>query len=246
MWEFFGIWGLLFGYLIPLIIAIITKQTFDYYVLFLSILVFLFLIIFSWFIFIIKVSAIQDKEKTEKISIKEYDDLLIENFSSPETIDEKRSRLQLWFPFKTKKLEFLVKNNGPCSVLNARISMTDIKFISPKYNNLPDGIETKSFVWDDINTNNGTRNISPKGYGHLIIARYVSDDTLPYFNFFLFDGVSKVPRSIPGNYILTIRLDGQVQKKESIEDLLPIFFKLSFDFDNQGFQNINILKLPRK
>jgi len=212
--------------------------------------IFALLGLFVWLMYRTPPEMEKEKEKeidvlNERLSLKEYDDISIERFKSPETIGEKSARLGLSYTSEIKKLEFLVINNGNIGILNASVSMTELKWFNPEYNNIPDGIETRAFIWDDIETSDGKRNISPKGRGHLKIAIYQSHP-MSLFRFVFYDCISQVIRILQGKYVIKLQLDGQVRKKNIVEDLLPVPFELSFDFEHRGFQNITISKLPRE
>jgi len=211
---------------------------------------FFLLSLFIWLMYRTPPEMQKEKETeidklNEKLSLKEYDDISIVGFNSPETIEEKRARLGLGYTSMIKKLEFLVINDGDVGILNASVSMTDLKLFNPEYNHIPNGIETRAFSWDDIETSNGKRNISPKGRGHLKIAIYHSSPT-PLFQFAFYDRVSSVFRTLQGKYVIRMLLYGRVRKKDIEEDLSPIPFELSFDFEQEGFKNITISKLLRE
>lgn len=178
-----------------------------------------------------------------RIDIREYEDIEIEVFSSPETIEERRARLGLSSKEHLKKIELLVRNNGGVSVLSSFVTMEELHWEHPEYKQPYDGVETKPFLWADSNSSDGKRNIPPTGKGHLIIATQHTDMTA-HFRFNFYDGESNVFRTLPGRYVIKIRVDGQVKKENDIEDLSPVFFDLSFVFDG-NFSDVTIKKLPK-
>jgi hypothetical protein len=184
-------------------------------------------------------------EQTKRLELKSYDDIEIDKFESPETIDEKRAR-KTYRNRRVTKLEFLVRNKGNISLLSTYIGMTDIKWHSEKYNNKPDDIETGFFKWADSDLEKV--DIAPKGgYERMLLAIYDIDLSVSAFRFVFHNGTSQVPRTlIDGRYTIKIRVDGQAKKEKNLEDLDPIFFSVSFDFDSSGFQNIVVSKLPRE
>jgi hypothetical protein len=210
-----------------------------------AIYVYVGVIVLALFCYLFREPEVLDKEKTDRLTLKEYDDISINLFKSAETDQEKRARMGLIRTPATKKLELSIKNGGNTSILGASVLMENLKWFNPKYNNTPDGIEIKALAWEDINSNEGKRDISPGASGYLKIAT-CKRNTEPSFWFELYDGTSDVRRWLPGKYKIDFRLDGKAKKENTIEDLLPVHFRLSFDFESGGFENIAVTKLPRE
>ncbi len=181
-----------------------------------------------------------DKEKTDKLTLKEYDDidLVPYKYPRPDLYHDK----QLWDKHIDGTLAFQVENHG-----GARLTKCGIRFLDAKYrffdddsavpegknfwNPMPD-IEKKLLKWDDeLRGKDGLIDIGSKSDEIVILATFSTSDAslTRLFHFIFSDKTSEIPR-ISGEYNIILRLEGKVEKDGLLVDIDPVLFDVRFDF----------------
>jgi flagellar basal body-associated protein FliL len=206
---------------------------------------------------IYRTPAEMDKEKKDKLTLKEYDDIDLVYYSYPRPDLYKYKQPSDKYVADT--LAFQVQNRGGARLIGCKIWFWEAKYrffdddsAVPEgknfWNPMPDA-EKKLLKWDDeLRGNNGLIDIGSKSDEIVKLAIFVSSESsiVQLFRFIFSDKPSEIPR-IAGEYNITLHLEGQVERDGLLVDIDPILFDVRFDFRYNFVSNsIKVKKHERR
>jgi hypothetical protein len=194
----------------------------------------------------IKVAAIRDKNQREIISSKDYQDIQLQHYPYPDTLDDMRNRV-FASTFLTK-IGLLV-NNGKSGVKQCGAKVTGLWHLGDRPYNygwspMHDNVETRYLKWDEgYTTDTGKIDIGP--HSHALLRIIEANPHSGMFHFVFLDGMSKVPYILPGKYMISIQVEGQIKHDHEVYDLNPICFVVMVYFNGHRLLFVKSRKVKK-
>lgn len=173
-----------------------------------------------------------------------YEDYFDLEHYIPEPSDsERRGRLLLGRQ-NPQSLEALVSAKV-FELYGASIRIKRVAFENPGYDNPAPLPPVRPLKWLDYQSENGKINIAPDTGERLQVA-ILSTIGIGGFQWSLFDGPSGRTISLWGRFTITLQLSGRIRNEEKEESIVPILFKMAFEYRGNGFTDVIVDKVSRK
>jgi hypothetical protein len=192
------------------------------------------------------------RNQDSKDALRYYDDLAITYHVLAETVEEKRAEYKLHRPTQTRRLPYLIKNEGSVSIKECRIKMTSLTLRDSVHNygkdisNMP--LEDKPIKWK--NSDRERVDLGIDSAEPIVFAKITDDNAITAFNFVTFGDEKrnineKVLRFFQGTWDVGVQVEGQITKNGIPIDLVPIPYTISFRFENFNLTPLDIIKHER-
>jgi hypothetical protein len=250
-WSTFGIPGLLFDLVFSGLIASRARGAFDLGAVAMSAAIFVGLIILVWLAYVIVTAAVQDKQQSDRLALKEYEDVDLSFFAYP---FGDGMRNLLGHPSDDfLKVGLLLTNHGGlkirCGLRAISIQYSGRDHVlnwaggEEEWSNIGNGFEAKFIKWDEgYDVLQGKVEVAPDGgTGMLLLAETQRPDyecRLVYV-----DGLGREKYRQPGRYLVTLQLEGDVEANAKWGSLRPVRYAVELAYTHPAVRGTSIRKL---